>query len=56
MKVKLGENLLSAGVYIIVIGMFMYAFASAAAIAHPDYFGECTNCAFAKNVISDTEK
>ena len=46
---KFGENLLSVGLHIIVISMFVYAFATAIAITHPDYY-ECPICAFAKGI------
>lgn len=49
LKVNFGEKIISSGMYVIVISMFVYLVASGMAIvSHGDYMHECPNCVTAQ--------
>jgi hypothetical protein len=45
------ENFLSSAIYVIVIGMFVYMFATGVAITHFSGIHDCPICAFAEDTV-----
>ena len=46
---KFGENVFSMTLLIIIVSMYVYAFATGIAITHSDYGDNCPICALAKD-------
>ncbi len=49
---KFGESVFSMALLVIIVSMYVYAFATGIAITHSDYGDECPICALAKDAAN----